>query len=195
MDTRLLQSLPPSPYLQGRVIACRAAYRRARGAGLSYRMRFQEEASTMEVINRKDAKAAGLKRYFTGISCPNGHRVERFVSTGGCVECGRLRSVNFYANITPEQRERERRSKRISAAKERATPLNAMPAWADPVAIRVIYEKCARISLATRIPHHVDHIVPLRSKLVCGLHVPANLRVISAEDNFHKNNRYWPDIP
>lgn len=34
-----------------------------------------------------DAKARGLRRYFTGAPCPSGHIVERFVSTRACVDC------------------------------------------------------------------------------------------------------------
>lgn len=44
------------------------------------------------VINRNEAHAAMLKRYFTGIPCKLGHVAERYVSTGGCTEClGRFR--------------------------------------------------------------------------------------------------------
>lgn len=41
----------------------------------------------MEVISRKDAKARGLIRYFTGKPCPKGHITERLVSTFGCYAC------------------------------------------------------------------------------------------------------------
>ena len=41
----------------------------------------------MEPMSRKDARAAGLKHYFTGKPCPRGHVAPRFVSTGGCSEC------------------------------------------------------------------------------------------------------------
>lgn len=39
------------------------------------------------MISRQDAKAQGLKRYFTGVACANGHVAERRVSDGKCPEC------------------------------------------------------------------------------------------------------------
>lgn len=41
------------------------------------------------IISRIDARAQGLKRYFTGRPCKRGHIVERHVSNLTCMECGR----------------------------------------------------------------------------------------------------------
>lgn len=79
--------------------------------------------------------------------------------------------------------------------KRRAAELQAMPAWADLDAIEAIYAEAQRIQAEMGEPQHVDHIVPIISKLVCGLHCEANLRVLPAVDNLRKNNRSWPDMP
>lgn len=41
----------------------------------------------------------------------------------------------------------------------------------------------------------VDHIVPLCSAVVCGIHTAQNIAVIPAYDNRSKSNRFWPDMP
>jgi 5-methylcytosine-specific restriction endonuclease McrA len=66
-----------------------------------------------------------------------------------------------------------------------------MPSWANPDAIRKIYEDCAALN-EEHGPrsHHVDHIIPLQGKTVSGLHVENNLQILKASDNIKKSNKY-----
>lgn len=84
---------------------------------------------------------------------------------------------------------------RSQESKRRAAKLVAMPRWADADAIIAIYETSKRLTLTTGVKHHVDHIVPLISSIVCGLHCEANLSVIPATENWKKRNLRWPDMP
>ena len=86
---------------------------------------------------------------------------------------------------------------RVSAiqAARKARQRSASPAWANKFYIDEIYALAQLRTKHTGIEHHVDHIVPLKSHLVCGLHVEHNLRVIPKIDNSSKGNRVWPDMP
>lgn len=86
---------------------------------------------------------------------------------------------------------------RYAAANARryARKLNATPSWANSFFIEEAYDLAKRRTKMFRFVWHVDHIVPLRGKTVCGLHVENNLRVIPAIQNQKKNNRTWPDMP
>lgn len=71
-------------------------------------------------------------------------------------------------------------------AKRRATTLQATPIWADITAIKAIYIEASLVRM------HVDHIIPLQGKTVCGLHVHYNLQLLTGSDNSRKGNRHWP---
>lgn len=75
------------------------------------------------------------------------------------------------------------------ATRYRAAKLNATPAWADHVAIGMVY-RAAEVIRTTGFDVHVDHVVPLQGKLVTGLHVHNNLKVIKAEANRSKSNHF-----
>lgn len=68
----------------------------------------------------------------------------------------------------------------------------ATPKWltrAQKSQIRQLYQIAITMSQTTGEQYVVDHIVPLRSDEVCGLHVPWNLRVITQEENLKKSNK------
>ena len=78
-------------------------------------------------------------------------------------------------------------------ASRRARKKQAQPPWLTEEHINQIkaeYKNSKRMKKLTGILHHVDHIVPLTGKNVCGLHVPWNLQVIPAKHNLEKNNHF-----
>lgn len=105
-------------------------------------------------------------------------------------------AVRDYANRYYEKNAEKIRPRHASQAMKRyAGKQMATPVWADLEEIKEIYRAAAQVTAATGTMHHVDHIVPLRGRTVCGLHVACNLRVIARIENIAKGNRVWPDMP
>lgn len=186
----------------------------------------------MQVISREEAKAVGLKRYYTGVPCQNGHDSERYVRNWECLLCvkgmqERLRqkreavATHVYSTGLPCKKghiatryvsdgkctvcvgnKRKawsvRNTEKVSAsnAKRRASKSKATPKWLTREQLKqmeALYLRAQIWTDVTGVPYQVDHIIPLHGTLVCGLHVPWNLRVITAEDNVRKSNRVEED--
>lgn len=69
----------------------------------------------------------------------------------------------------------------------------AKPSWANDFFISEAYHLARLRTTLTGIPWQVDHIVPLVSDLVCGLHWEGNLQVITRTENATKNNKFTPE--
>lgn len=69
------------------------------------------------------------------------------------------------------------------------------PIWSNRFFLDEAYSLAELRSKITGFSWHVDHVVPLISKLVCGLHAHTNVRVIPGRINASKSNRHWPDMP
>jgi hypothetical protein len=65
----------------------------------------------------------------------------------------------------------------------RARKLQATPAWADLQALKDVYKNTPKGKV-------VDHIIPMNSELVSGLHVPWNLQYLTLSENSSKRNRF-----
>lgn len=79
-------------------------------------------------------------------------------------------------------------------ANRRATKKQATPKWANLFFIAEAYSLAKLRERVCGGKWHVDHLIPLQSKRVCGLHVEHNLRVIPESENMRKSNQRWPNM-
>ena len=65
----------------------------------------------------------------------------------------------------------------------------ATPLWASREKILLIYKQATEMRAAGE-DVHVDHVIPLGGKTVCGLHVETNLQIIPAVENHRKRHSF-----
>lgn len=129
-----------------------------------------------------------------------------------CKDCVKAKNAKYYksnklacntqaAEWKKSNRQRARELNKLSKARNRgffankeairrAAKHQATPKWANEFIISEIYELAALRSKMTGFKWEVDHIIPLKGKLVCGFHVETNLQVIPALLNRKKHNKY-----
>lgn len=76
-----------------------------------------------------------------------------------------------------------------------ALKIRALPRWANRKYMQLFYLLSKEEEKRTGKKCHVDHIVPLKSDLVCGLHCEHNLQLLFDYANKSKGNRTWPNHP
>lgn len=102
------------------------------------------------------------------------------------------RHTNKEAILTSAKNYREdnKASRNAQASKRRADLLKATPSWADLESIKEFYIKRDKLIQETGEIYHVDHIVPLIGKRVCGFHCENNLQILKASENLSKGNKF-----
>lgn len=76
--------------------------------------------------------------------------------------------------------------------RRRMCPKDAVPGWFDLESVQKVYREVMKMN-KNGLDVTVDHIVPIKSPHVCGLHTLDNLQIITRSENSKKNNRWWPD--
>lgn len=93
--------------------------------------------------------------------------------------------------IKQDWRKRNKGQVNSFTAKRHAAKMSATPSWANQEHIKSYYAFASFLTSATfGGGYHVDHVVPLQGKDVCGLHVENNLQVLRANDNVRKSNKW-----
>jgi hypothetical protein len=180
-------------YPDGHRAQCKTCYNEVRKLSYSkpeVRERIKRESKEYYYRNR-DARCEAMAKW----QKDNWDKVLKWRSENA----DKITDINkrFYKNHKDEVlaackvwREQNPGKVRANNAKREKTIKQQTPPWADLKAIQKFYIYSAEITAETGIQHHVDHIIPLQGKLVSGLHVEGNLRVIPAKVNIQKSNSY-----
>lgn len=100
-------------------------------------------------------------------------------------DAAKLRAVEYARSLesNPEKRMRHVKGRRANAVRYKLALRNRTPAWADLPAIQEFYRQCPE-------GYEVDHVIPLRGRLVSGLHVLNNLQYLPMKKNREKGNKH-----
>lgn len=152
---------------------------------------YQQELVNKDITGQRFFKLVGVRKtdrkkrsnWIWECRCDCGNPA--YVATGELVS-GNTKSCGcLHAEVmkTKQIWEDQKVARKFFAAERRARVKQQTPAWSDREELRKIYIGCPE-------GLHVDHIVPISGRNVCGLHVPHNLQYLTATENSKKSNSH-----
>ena len=129
-------------------------------------------------MTTESRKWANFKRHFVGPIIPRRIRKDRREGYLAPASSGSMGMLSQHTDIR-------------NTWDRNAVHKKACPIWADKNAIKKIYETATDLSNATGIVYEVDHVIPVRHALVCGLHVEHNLQILPKNENRAKSNNFF----
>lgn len=142
------------------------------------------------------------EKFYQGEPCKHGHSGVRYTSNRNCLECAEIQRKSWHKENRERhnQMNKEWRIKNSERSKEQER-LRTQARWCKVKDARLfkshrLYAKDMREKFQTKKNMqkeygeslHMDHIIPVQGKDVCGLHVPWNLCITTASHNTRKNN-------
>lgn len=125
----------------------------------------------MNIITRKEAKLAGLNKYFTGERCVNGHLAERYTASGSCSECinGRPKGYDKLNSKTLEALAQQTYATALSNYNDALRRITNV--YNDQVQQAQDYERKAREAALheqsqSEIVERLDNLAEVRSQLI-----------------------------
>ncbi len=164
---------------------------------------------------KKICKGCNLNLSFTQF---NKHSTTKDGLRSKCINCRRIEHITYRQNNPEKMKDYDKRKLKRPISREkrrvrdrkyrekhreylnsyfsmrRGMERQATPLWLNKEEILEISELfiiCKMFKIYTGEEYHVDHIVPINNKKVCGLHVPWNLTVISEKENKSKSNKFY----
>jgi hypothetical protein len=150
-------------------------------------------AANLKRYNSTPARKAALRSYQRKYRADNNERLrQQALARGEPERAKRARhqklreNPDYYASAWRRWYQKNKGSELARTRLRNLRLENAFPEWASAEAIEAIY-------LSRRPGEHVDHIFPLQSDWVCGLHHENNLQVLPAHENLSKSNKRLPE--
>lgn len=146
----------------------------------------EKERSRIKYKKYKEKYAEKAKEWRSNHS----HKLKTYKAKYLSTEKGKQKTAEYRKKYVEKNRDKIN----FLASKYRSKVKKAVPKWLtekmkiDMEVKYLIATTCTKASKG-RVVYHVDHIVPLQGKNVCGLHVPWNLQILTAKDNITKNNK------
>ena len=160
----------------------------ARLYGINYRAENKEKIALIDKaykLKNKEKIALKTKEYIKNNPLSESQKLARSAATKKHRDGNKGKIY-----LSTKEYRRNNRGKRAAAkAKYRARKMRATPSWVNAKKIETIYIN-ADFLRKSGVDVQVDHAIPLQGKLVSGLHVESNLKIISAHENRVKHNSY-----